>query len=65
MGQELERLILAYQELEKLDKKRDSLEQSIVKIMMDEKVEKIKLANKDVYMIKSLKNGIVLRRSKL
>lgn len=64
-GQELERLLFIYQEFERLDKKRDTIEQAVVKIMLEEKVDKIKLANKDVYMIKSLKDGIVLRRTKL
>lgn len=64
-GDEIESLFQSYHEVEASEASRKKLESAIVKIMLDEGADKIKLASGYVYMLKSLKDGIYLRKTKL
>lgn len=64
-GGVIEELFGVYKSHEQSEWEKLKVEQTIIKVLLEAKVDKIKLANKDVYMLKSLKEGIVLRRTKL
>lgn len=67
-GNELEELFEEFQDKDKAIKDRDALEEKIIKMMLEEKVNKIRLANNKIYELKHLKSPrphFELRLSKL
>lgn len=63
-GKELAELFAKFEEATAAAEKTEALEEDIIKLLLAQKVGKVRLANSNIYMIKELKNSIVLRRSK-
>lgn len=64
-GATLEELFVEYENGLNIDEQQKYIEQSITRLMEAEKVTKIRLANKNIYEMKALKTGLVIRRAKL
>lgn len=65
VGDGLERLFKKFGEQVQVDKERESTEAAILQVMLEKQVHKIRLASGDIYEMKRLKDGMVLRRGKL
>lgn len=65
VGQGLEKLFTLFSEQSQAEKQREVTEAAILKLMLDQKVHKLRLENGDVYEAKKLKDGMVIRRSKV
>jgi hypothetical protein len=64
-GGEIEKLMVTYRDADAAVARKQEAEDAILKLMMDKNVDKIRTDSGDVYLIKELKDGIVLRRGKL
>lgn len=64
VGKDIDQLLTTYNELEATEKKRDALEQEIVKKLMEKEVGKVRTGGGLVYEVKKLKDSVVLRRTK-
>lgn len=64
-GIELEDLFAKWKVLENAVEEKNKIEKSIIKIMVENKIPKIRFANGEIYFNKKLKDSIEFRRTKL
>lgn len=65
VGTGLEKLFVMFNAQSQAEKEREVTEAAIAKVMLEKNIHKLRLANGEIYELKRLKEGVVIRRGKL